>query len=596
MPTDFAAHLRGDFISLLQAIEMAGDQDRTATIAAYKAWIALHGADIGVLPMAWMNLAVELAATGDRAGAQICYRNALALKPDFHPAATNLGLMQEADGQPDAALATWNAALQPDDARTALLNQRGRLQEQLGQLEAAERTLFASLCTTPLQPDVIQHWVHLRQRLCAWPIFGAGVPGLATAELARHVGPLAALALFDDVASQHLAAATWIARKLPKAPARLSPARGYRHKKLRVGYLSSDFCSHAMSYLIAETLERHDRTKFEVFGYCSSREDGSAIRARVIAAFDQYRPIGALSDQDAAQRIADDEIDILIDLNGLTLGARLGVLRWRPAPVQATYLGYIGPIPLDELDYIICDNQVIPPEQTASYAPTPLALPGVFQANDSARPQPAALSRAEAGLPATGFVFCCFSNSYKMTAEIVGAWMRILQAVPGSVLWLPRDNETAGANIRAKAAAFGVAPARIIFSGRVAPEIYLARLGAADLFLDTAPYNAGTIASDALRMGLPVLTLRGQSFAGRMAASLLSAIGAPDCIADDFVGYVATAIRLATDPASHAALRARIGGDAWARTLGDTDRFVRGLEDSFRQIARSADDIAQVAA
>jgi predicted O-linked N-acetylglucosamine transferase (SPINDLY family) len=174
--------------------------------------------------------------------------------------------------------------------------------------------------------------------------------------------------------------------------------------------------------------------------------------------------------------------------------------------------------------------------------------------------------------------------------------MRILQAVPGSVLWLPRDNETAGANIRAKAAAFGVAPARIIFSGRVAPEIYLARLGAADLFLDTAPYNAGTIASDALRMGLPVLTLRGQSFAGRMAASLLSAIGAPDCIADDFVGYVATAIRLATDPASHAALRARIGGDAWARTLGDTDRFVRGLEDSFRQIARSADDIAQIAA
>lgn len=593
---DFTAYASGDFITLLQAIERAGpDRDRAATIAAYKAWIGLHGADIAVLPMAWMNLAVELAAGGDRSAAQTCYRNALVLRPDFHPAATNLGLMQEGDGQTEAALATWNAALQSDEARTGLLNQRGRLLEQIGQLEAAERTLFASLCTTALQPDVIQHWAHLRQRLCAWPIFGNGVPGLATADLERHVGPLAALALFNDVASQYLAGANWIARKLPAAPMRLSPAVGYHHARLRIGYLSSDFCNHAMSYLIAETLERHDRARFEIFGYCSSREDGSAIRARVVAAFDQHRPIGALSDQDAARRIADDEIDILIDLNGLTLGARLGILRWRPAPVQATYLGYIGPIPLAELDYLICDHQVIPPEQAASYAPTPLALPGVFQANDSARPRPAKLSRAGAGLPESGFVFCCFSNTYKMTAEMVGAWMRILHAVPGSVLWLPRDNETAGANIRAKAAALGVAPERIMFSERVAPDIYLARLGAADLFLDTAPYNAGTIASDALRMGLPVLTLRGQSFAGRMAASLLTAIGVPDCIADDLDGYVATAIRLATDPAAHAELCARIGGDAWARTLGDTTGFLRGLEDALMRIAVTADPVAQAA-
>ncbi len=595
MATDFAGWIAGDFIGLLQAIEAETGRDRSAVIAAYKGWIAQHGGDIAMLPMAWMNLAVELATSGDRAGAQICYRNALVLKPDFHPAATNLGLMLEADGDATAALAAWNAALQSDEARTGLLNQRGRLLEQIGQLEAAERTLFASLCTMKLQPDVIQHWVHVRQRLCAWPIFGDGVPGLTQAELERHVGPLAALALFDDVARQRLAAASWIARKLPTAPARLSPVSGYRHRRLRVGYLSSDFCSHAMSYLIAETLERHDRARFEVFGYCSSRDDGSAIRARVVAAFDQYRAIGALSDQDAAQRIADDEIDILIDLNGLTLGARLGVLRWRPAPVQATYLGYIGPVPLDELDYIICDNQVIPPAQASAYAPTPLALPGVFQANDSARPRPAKLSRAAAGLPDAGFVFCCFSNSYKMTEDMVAAWMRILHAVPGSVLWLPRDNATAGANICAKATACGVEPGRIIFSDRVPPDIYLARLGAADLFLDTAPYNAGTIASDALRMGLPVLTLRGQSFAGRMAASLLSAIGAPDCIADDLESYVATAIRLATDQAAHAALCARIGGDAWARTLGDIAGFLRGFEDALQRIAITATPIAEAA-
>ena len=192
-------------------------------------------------------------------------------------------------------------------------------------------------------------------------------------------------------------------------------------------------------------------------------------------------------------------------------------------------------------------------------------------------------------------MFCCFSNTYKMTAEMVGAWMRILHAVPGSVLWLPRDNGTATENIRTKAAQCGVASARIIFSDRVAPDIYLARLGAADLFLDTAPYNAGTIASDALRMGLPVVTLRGQSFAGRMAASLLTAIGAPDCIADDLEGYVGTAIRLATNQASHSDLRARIGGDAWAFTLGDTTGFLHGLEAELIRICVNAEPIAQAA-
>ncbi len=585
-----------DFLTLLQAIEKTGpSRNRDATIAAYKAWIGLHAGEIALLPMAWMNLGVELGLNGDRASAQICYRNALVLRPDFHHAAINLGLMQEADGEVVAALATWNAALQSDEARTALLNQRGRLLEQTGQLDAAERILFASLCTIPLQPDVIQHWVHLRQRLCLWPIFGDGVPGLTQDEIACHVGPLAALALFDDVTAQRRVAGTWIARKLSKAPERLAPAAGYRHPRLRLGYMSSDFCSHAMSYLIAEMLERHDRSGFEVFGYCSSRDDGSDIRTRVIAAFDHHCPIGAMSDEDAARRIADDEIDILIDLNGLTLGARLAILRWRPAPVQMTYLGYIGPVPLDELDYIICDHQVIPPDQCAAYAPKPLALPGVFQANDAARSRPTIISRPEAGLPAAGFVFCCFSNTYKMTAELVEAWMRILNGVPGSVLWLPRDNATAAANICAMAARCGVAPGRIIFSDRVAPDIYLARLGAADLFLDTAPYNAGTIASDALRMGLPVLTLRGRSFAGRMAASLLSAMDADDCIAEDRDAYIATAIRLGTDAVAHAALRAKIGEDAWARSLGNTSLFLRGFEQTLLSVAVRAGGGARAA-
>ena len=570
-----------DFLSLLGTLETASPQAR---IAAYQAWIAAHPADLAMLPVAWTNLGASFGAVGDRVNAIACYRNALHLRPDLAAAALNLGLTQEQLGDSDAALAAWRSALQPDAARVALLNQCGRLLENSGALDDAERTLHASLRTDPAQPDVIQHWVHLRQKLCRWPIFAAGSSGLADATLARHAGPLATLALTDRVAAQTEAAADWIARKLPNTRQRLSPATGYSHRRLRIGYLSSDFCSHAMSYLVAETFELHDRNSFEIFGYCSSRDDNSAIRARVIAGFDHFVPINTMSDEAAAQRIRADEIDVLIDLNGLTLGARLDLLRWRPAPVQITYLGYIGPVPLPELDYFICDTETVP--DGAAYQPAPLHLPFVFQANDSARPTPPSLTRAEAGLPEQGFVFCCFSNSYKMTEGMVTAWCDILHAVPGAWLWLPSDNGTASENLRAAAARAGLDPARLIFSERVAPDVYLARLGAADLFLDTFPYNAGTIASDALRMGLPLVTLRGESFASRMAASLLTAIGAPEGIVDTRESYIAKAIQLAHDPAAHTSFRARIGLERWRATLGNTKRFVAGLEAALRKVAQ----------
>ena len=569
---------------LLPRIEAATAHGRRdLAIAAYREWIGANPAS-PQLCAAWFNLGVEFAQAMEFGNAIIAYRNALALKPDLHQAAINLGLALEASGQHDAALAAWHQALQPDETRIALLNHRGRLLEARGALAEAVEALRGSLLIDPHQPDVLQHWTHLRQRICAWPILQTDIPGLDAAEIGLHAGPLGSLALFDEVDRQRRIAEAWLARKVPPAPQRLAPQSGYRHDRIRLGYLSSDFCRHAMSFLIVEALERHDRRQFEVFGYCSSPEDGSDIRRRVIAAFDHHVPIGHLDEEAAARRIRADEIDILIDLNGLTRGARLGALRWKPAPVQVTYLGYIGSVPLPELDWMICDGRVVPAQRAALYAPRPLPLPGLYQANDARPVSLPPVSRATEGLPEDAFVFCNFSHYYKITEAMFADWMMILRRAPKSVLWLVDDNEPGRRNLLAAAARHGVGAERLVFAGRVDPAHYRARFALADLFLDTTPYNAGTVASDALRMGLPLLTLSGQTFASRMAGSLLAEIGLHAGVTTTREEFVARAVAFATDPVLYGAAKAVLAGDAWHRSLGDSAGFTAKLETALRAI------------
>ncbi|MBE7159541.1 MAG: acetylglucosamine transferase [Rhodospirillales bacterium] len=450
--------------------------------------------------------------------------------------------------------------------------------ETQGQLADAVNLLHSSLLTQADQPDAVQHWVHLRQKTCQWPVLADIIPGLSQTDLIRQSGPLASLAMTDDVPTQCAIGANWIQRKTCSALERLAPAKGYRHDRIRVGYVSSDFCSHAMSYLIAELFERHDRDRFQVFGYCSSPEDGSAIRARVIKAFDHFERIASLSDEMAARRIRQDEIDVLIDLNGLTSGGRLQMLRWKPAPVQATYLGFIGPVPLPELDYLLCDDFVVPPQEATAYQPPPLAISGLYQANDSKRVIGVPMTRSQAGLPDHQFVFCCFSNHYKITESMFAGWMQILRQASEAVLWLVDDNQWSRQNLRLRALMAGVDPNRLIFAGRTDPASYLSRMALADVFLDTFPYNAGTIASDAIRMRVPLVTMAGRSFASRMAARMLHAIGADDGITYDLAGYVAMAVRLATDAGAHAAYRQYFTDQAWARSLGDVAAFTRNFE------------------
>jgi len=570
-------------LSALRLIELLSGEGAASAPALAQLWLGAHPSAPEAFAV-WFNLGVVLLQNGAADQAAVAYGNALVLKPDLHEARINLGLALEAQGRRDDALRTWRMALPADDTRRVLHMHLGRLLEDEGRLEEATAELRCSLLIDPDQPDVIQHWVHLRQRMAVWPVIDPTSSGVAEPSLRRNAGPLGALALFDDPVAQCEVGAAWIARKVKPAPERLAPPDGYRHDRIRIGYLSSDFCRHAMSFLIAEVLERHDRAAFEVFGYCASPEDGSDLRARVVAAFDHHVPIGTLSDEAAARRIRADEIDILVDLNGLTRGARLGVLRWKPAPVQATYLGYIGPVPLPELDWMICDSVTIPEEMASLYAPAPLPLEGCYQANDSRTPNLPAVDRVSEGLRDEGFVFCCFSHHYKITPDVFAAWTRIVAQVPGSILWLVDDGVASRRHLMARWAEASLTTDRLVFAPRVDPARYLARMALGDLFLDTTPYNAGTIASDALRMGLPLLTTAGRAFAARMAASLLTAVGLPQLIAADLATYEAKAVALAQDASAMAALRGHLAGDAWARTLGDADAFTRRLEAAYRRI------------
>ena len=563
--------------NVIDAAEQHGSANPRATAQLYQAWITAHPASPQLFA-AWFNLGVTCNKAGNQPGAMNAYRQSLAIRADFSPAAVNLGLALEAAGNKAAALDTWRLALQPDDARVSLLNHRARLLETTGELNAAEQFLRSSLLTTPEQPDVIQHFVHLRQKLCRWPVLIGDIPGLKPADLLRHAGPLSIQALTDDIAVQRAVGAEYINRKTVAVATNLSDGPVYGHTRLRIGYLSSDFCRHALAYLITELFEQHDRSRFEIFGYGIGRDDGSDIRRRMIAAFDHFADLTTLDDEAAARKIRADEIDVLIDLNGLTAGARLQILRWRPAPLQATYLGFVGPVPLPELDVLLCDDHVIPPALADAYHPNPLAIGPLYQVNDSKREIGAAVARTDVGLPVDRFVFCSFTNHYKITESMFASWMNILRRTERSVLWLAADTAASCQAMAAHAAAHGINADRLLFAPRVGPADYMARLALGDLFLDTFPYNAGTVASDAMRMELPVVTRSGQAFASRMAGRLLTAIDAGEGIAETPAEYEDIAVNLATDPIRYVAYKAKFTLRAWQEGLGDIRSFTKNFE------------------
>ncbi|MBB6253640.1 tetratricopeptide repeat protein [Nitrospirillum iridis] len=572
-----------DFGGLLGLVDAARAPAPWMTPASlYRLWLDETPSDVPLRHAAYFNLGVELANLGDVAEAEAAYNTALTLKSDFLIAAINLGLMAEHQGRNDDALETWRRVVQPDDMRTTLLNQRGRLLERLGRFDEAERELFRSLLTVPNQSDALSHWLHLRLKMCAWPVFEP-IPGLTKDEVVASAGGLSLMSLFDENGVVNRWVERWSGRF--GAPQHLAPAEGYDRQKVRIGYLSSDYNLHPVSMLMVELIEKHDRARFEVYGYDMGLDDNSYLRHRILGAFDQRFRIAELNDDQAAELMRQHELDILVDLNGLTDGSRPGIIRRKPAPVQITYLGFVGSLPIPELDYAIVDDFVVPPELAGDFHPKPLYMPVCYQSNDSKAPVDPSPSRESVGLPGDKFVYTCFSNTYKITEEIFEAWMRILGETENSVLWLLARTPWARQNMLARAAARGITPDRLIFAGPASPAQYLARLPLADLFLDTYPYNSGTTASDALRMGLPLVTLSGKTFASRMAGSLLRTVGLAGGITESIDDYVALAVKLGRDAEAYKAFRDTLAaGEAWRRTLGDTDRFVHDLEERLLSI------------
>jgi predicted O-linked N-acetylglucosamine transferase (SPINDLY family) len=357
-------------------------------------------------------------------------------------------------------------------------------------------------------------------------------------------------------------------------------------KRLRVGYLSADFHGHATAYLVAEMFELHDRKRFEVIAYSYGPDEGSPIRARLQRGFDRFVDVRSLSHAEAAAAIHADGVDILVDLKGYTVHARPEIMALRPAPVQVNYLGYPGTMGADFIDYIVGDRFITPAARAGEFSENLVIMPDSYQVNDRRRQVAATPSRQALGLPGNGFVFCCFNQPYKILPDVFAVWMRLLLAVPGSVLWLLELNPWSAQNLRREAAARGVEPSRRVFGPALALPEHLGRLPAADLFLDTFPVNAHTTASDALWVGLPLLTCAGETFASRVAGSLLCAAGAPELVTQSMAEYEALALRLARAPGELAELRRRLTRGRDASRLFDTPRFVRNLETAYETMWR----------
>jgi predicted O-linked N-acetylglucosamine transferase (SPINDLY family) len=509
---------------------------------------------------------------------------ALLLDPGNATAFIDQGLILAELGRTEDALAVWGRAIALAPALPQPLLHRAALLAGLKRYEEAVRDVEAALKLDPDIPYARGHLLSYRMHLCDWRHFGEDKDLIAEGvrEAMRVVNPFINVQLSESPADQLQCARIWTAHEAPASTNPLWRGERYAHSRIRVAYISADFHAHATSALMAGVFEQHDRDRFETVAISFGPDDKSEMRSRVMAAFDRFIDVRGRREADIAHLLRNMEVDIAVDLKGYTKDNRSRIFAFRAAPIQTAYLGYPGTMGAPYMDYILADRIVIPAEHRAYYDERVVYLPDTYQCNDAKRPHPPpALSRSAAGLPENAFVYCCFNNNFKITPAIFALWMRILRSVEESVLWLFEDNPRAFSNLRREAQAAGVAAGRIIAAPRTSGAEHLARHHLADLFLDTLPYGAHTTASDALWMGLPVLTTLGPAFASRVAASLLHAAGLPELAVQSLQQYEQTALRLAREPAMLAAFKARLAHNRDTCALFDTSRFVRNLESAY---------------
>jgi len=478
-----------------------------------------------------------------------CYKNALAIKPDYAEAHGNCGIALLGLKRLDEALASYESAI--------ALNPN--LDFILGDLLSNKM----SLC---LWDDLTKHLNELTKKINHGE---------------KVINPFHMLALIDDPEVQRKTAEIYTNEKYPQSDVLSKIERYPKHKKIRIGYFSGDFHNHATMHLMAELFECHDKKKFELIAFSFGPDTQDQWRQRVFLCFDQFVDVRLKSDREISLLARKMEIDIAIDLKGYTRNCRPNIFAEGCAPIQVSYLGYPGTMAADYMDYLIADRTLIPEEKQHHYSEKIAYLPS-YQVNDSTQSLPATIfTRQDVGLPEAGFVFCCFNNTFKFTPTTFDGWGRILEQVDGSVLLIYADNESAKINLTKEIVLRGIDSSRLIFGEHLPKPEYLARYRVADLFLDTLPYNAGTTASDALRMGLPVLTCMGNSFASRVAASVINAINLPELITTTQEQYESLAIELATHPEQLKIIKDKLANNLSTAPLYDTPLFTRHLESAY---------------
>jgi predicted O-linked N-acetylglucosamine transferase (SPINDLY family) len=544
----------------------------------------------------------------------------LALAPDYIEGRNNRGLALRELGRNPEALADFDRVIAQNPRHAGAYLNRASVQWRLEKLDEAlesygkaltispnfpealesrsnltwtrKRDLLPALADMQLLLEIAPDWpyaqgslLHLKMHAGDWRDFRRDKARLDGAVRAGKpaVEPFVYQGLSESPSDLLACAEIYAAREYPPA-GRLAKKSPRKEGRIRLGYVSGEFRAQATMYLAAGLFEAHDRKRFEVIGFDNSRDDGSWMRRRVTAGFDKFIPIANLSDRDAAAHIAAEEIDILVNLNGYFGKMRPGVFALRPAPIQVNYLGFPGSLGADYMDYILADRILVGEDEQRFYRERVVTLPDSYQINDSARLPVAPSTRAQHGLPADAFVFCHFNFGYKITPELFASWMRILGEVPGSLLWLLSGNPLFEQNLKAEATRLGVEASRLVFAPPLELDPHLSRLPLADLFLDSLVSNAHTTASDALWAGLPLLTRRGETFAGRVAASLLHAAGLPELVTESLDDYEDLAIRLARDPDLLKRYRNRLAETRGRAPLFDTARTTRYIEAAYEKM------------
>ena len=537
-------------------------------------------------PDALYNLGCTLQKLQRHLHAVARFDAALAVKPDYAAAWTNRGAALLALRRYPEALASFDRALELDARDAESLSNRATAWFEMQRYDRAAEDYARLLGIAPGFPDAIGNLALARAFCCDWRFADLDRERISAAIRSGKaaIPPHGSILLLGDPEDQLICARRWTATHAPAA-APLAAGRSYGHRRLRIAYAGADFHLHATSMLIAGVLEQHDREQFEIFAFSFGPDDGSPLRRRIVAACDYFADVQHFSDDEIARTITASEIDIAVDLKGFTQNSRPRIFARRPAPVQVNYLGHPGTMGAGYIDCIIADEVVIPREAQRYYQEKVVYLPGCYQANDSKRAIVRnAITRAQARLPERGFVFCCFNHPAKITRDLFVIWMRLLRKTNGSVLWLLDSNPAATGNLMRAAAAAEVDPARLVFAPRADPESHLARHVLADLFLDTLPCCAHTTASDALWAGLPLLTVAGTSFAGRVSASLLTALELPELVVSTLSEYEDLALNYARNPPALAAIRDRLVTHRKTHLPFDSLRFTRNLEQAFRAI------------